>query len=241
MKSKEILDHNIPITESFRMRGTDVTRLETFMDAAFAFAMTMLVISLGSLPKNYIELIDSLKEIPAFATSFFIIMLFWHSHRTWSRRYGLENTSTIFLSISLIFILLIYIYPLRLIFSTFFAFISDGWFPTKFQHNGISDLIGLFAIYGIGLFAIAGILSLLYLQALKNKTLLNLTHFEINQTKVKISLLGIVAVTGLIASILALILPNFLGIQSGLIYLTLPISIAISNKFFAKRLKRLSN
>ncbi len=40
-----------PTKSSFRIRGIDTTRLQTFMDAAFAFAMTMLVISIGEIPK----------------------------------------------------------------------------------------------------------------------------------------------------------------------------------------------
>jgi len=61
---------NFPIDRGFTMRGIEITRLETFMDAAFAFAITMLVISVGTIPENYSELIISLKEIPACLCSF---------------------------------------------------------------------------------------------------------------------------------------------------------------------------
>jgi len=84
----------MPVQQGFRLRGTQMTRLETFLDAAFAFATTMLVISAGEIPKNYPELILALKEIPSFLASFLIIMLFWIGHRTWSRRYGLEDMNT---------------------------------------------------------------------------------------------------------------------------------------------------
>jgi len=53
------------LKEEFKVRGKEVTRLETFMDAAFAFATTMLVISVGTLPKNYQELVLSLYPIRA--------------------------------------------------------------------------------------------------------------------------------------------------------------------------------
>ena len=122
----------MPQQNGFRLRGMEMTRLETFMDAAFAFATTMLVISGGEIPKNYPELILALKDIPSFIASFLIIMLFWAGHRTWSRRYGLEDRNTILISISLIFVLLVYIYPLRLMFSALFNFISGGWFPARF-------------------------------------------------------------------------------------------------------------
>ncbi len=55
--------------------------LETFLDAAFAFATTMLVISIGDIPSSYAELIEALKGTPAFAMSFAAIMIFWLGHR----------------------------------------------------------------------------------------------------------------------------------------------------------------
>lgn len=43
------------LKNSFRPRGIETTRLHTFMDAAFAFTMTMLVVSVGEIPKDYSE------------------------------------------------------------------------------------------------------------------------------------------------------------------------------------------
>ena len=64
----------LPEARGFRLRGTETTRLETFTDAAFAFATSMLVISIGSLPRDYQELISALKGAPAFAASFAAIL-----------------------------------------------------------------------------------------------------------------------------------------------------------------------
>jgi uncharacterized membrane protein len=225
---------NFSINEGFTMRGIEITRLETFMDAAFAFAITMLVISVGTIPKNYPELIISLKEIPACLCSFFIIMIFWFSHRTWSRRYGLEDKYTIVLSIGLIFILLVFMYPLRLIFSALFTGLSNGWFPSRFEVASHIELIGLYAIYGAGLFAMAGILFLLYLRAFSKRDLLKLNQFEIDKTKSKVILLGIVSFTGFIAAILALISSETLASWSALTYLTIPVSAIFINRFYKK-------
>lgn len=237
MTKTESEKENFAINRAFKLRGIEITRLETFMDAAFAFAITMLVISVGTIPKNYPELIISLKEIPACLCSFFIIMIFWFSHRTWSRRYGLEDKYTIVLSIGLIFILLVFMYPLRLIFSALFTGLSNGWFPSKFEVSNNSELIGLYAIYGAGLFAMAGILFLLYVRAFSKRNLLKLNQFEVNKTKSKVIFLGTVSVTGFVAAFSALVASETLASWSALTYLAIPISAIFINRFYKKEEK----
>ena len=43
---QEFID-SCPVEGGFRMRGLEMTRIEVFVDAAFAFAVTMLVIGIG--------------------------------------------------------------------------------------------------------------------------------------------------------------------------------------------------
>ena len=42
----------LPRLTGFRLRGMEMTRLETFIDAAFAFAISMLVIAPQQIPDN---------------------------------------------------------------------------------------------------------------------------------------------------------------------------------------------
>jgi hypothetical protein len=67
MKLSEYQLSTLPVKHGFRLRGMDMTRLETFCDAAFAFATTLLVISVGTIPESYEELILALKGVPSFA------------------------------------------------------------------------------------------------------------------------------------------------------------------------------
>ena len=111
----------VPVKNGFRQRGMEMTRLETFTDAAFAFAVTLLVISVDDVPRSYDEFITALKQIPAFIACFLQLMLFWWGHHTWSRRFGLEDGTSMLCSLALVAAVLIYIYPLRVIFGAFFT------------------------------------------------------------------------------------------------------------------------
>ncbi len=102
----------LAVEDGFRLHGAAMTRIETFPDAAFAFALTLLVVSLD-IPTSYGELAGAPRGVPAFALSAVLRMVFWSGHHTWSRRYGLDDTLTIVLSCLLVFTVLVYIYPLK--------------------------------------------------------------------------------------------------------------------------------
>ena len=102
-------------------RAQQTTRLETCVDAAFAFALTMLVVSVDAVPRSYDELVEAMKRVPAFAASFLILVMFWHGHCRWSRRYGNEDTASVVLSSCLVFLVLVFLYPLRLMMAGAFS------------------------------------------------------------------------------------------------------------------------
>ena len=81
--------------DGFRERGGEVTRIEAFVDAAFAFAMSMLVISVGTIPDSIPKLLEALKGTPAFAACFAQLAVFWYAHMKWSRRYGLDDRGSV--------------------------------------------------------------------------------------------------------------------------------------------------
>ena len=215
----------LPESDGFRLRGTDTTRLETFVDAAFAFAMTMVVISVSEIPRNYPELITALKGIPAFAASFALIMLFWSGHRSWSRRYGLEDGRSITLSLGLIFVMLVYVYPLKLMFSSFFSWLTGGWLPSQFGIAGNREMLGLFMIYGVGYGAMAGALALLHLQARSQGSRLGLDALERVRTEEQVASWSVQALTGLASAAFAGSMPEKLALWAGFVYCTLPISM----------------
>src|SRR5438046_10532765 len=81
----------LPRLGGFRLRGTEMTRLETFIDAAFAFAITMLVIAAQQIPDDIQTLLAAFKNVPAFVGSIGVLGILVRDRRLWRRRYGLED------------------------------------------------------------------------------------------------------------------------------------------------------
>ena len=137
------------LPDGFIERGASTTRLEAFVDAAFAFAVTLLSISLNSVPSSIPAMIDALRGVPAFAASFAQIMMFWAAHATWSRRFGLDDSRSHRLSLMLVFLVLVYVYPLKILFGSFFYWVSQGVLPPVAAIHTVGDLKTMFVLYAI--------------------------------------------------------------------------------------------
>ena len=147
--------------DGFIERGAEVTRLEAFIDAAFAFAVTLLVISVDAIPASREEMLIALKGVPAFAASFVMISLFWYGHATYTRRYGLDDMPSTLLGLTLVFFVLVFVYPLKVMFAAFFARMSNGWLPAHFTLETDSDWIFVFLGFGIVFATMGTVLALL--------------------------------------------------------------------------------
>ena len=89
-------------------------------------------------------------------------------------------------------------------------------------------------VYGIGVFTIWGVLSLLYKHAYNHKTLLQLNDFECDITRQTILVYSIMSLFGLISVLFALLLPNNLMGLSGWIYCGIGPAIYMSLKIYEK-------
>ena len=164
--------------DGFLERGHQVTRLESFVDASFAFAVTLLVISLNGLPDSPEALIQALKRIPSFAGSFAAIAMFWYDHNVWSRRFGLDDTRSIVLSLLLVFMVLVYVYPLRILFASLFSWLSNGWFPSEFRIRSLDDLRLMFSVYGLAFGSMGVVITALEANALRLRASIGLDRLE---------------------------------------------------------------
>lgn len=201
----------------FRLRGREVTRLESFSDAVFGFALTLLVVSLD-VPRTYADLINTMRGFPAFAICFLFLALIWNGHYKYCRRYGLDDGTARFLTCVMLFLVLFYVYPLKFLFN---VSITSLFFHGTGQLNLMtrSEFSTLLVIYGLGFAAVYLSMTLLYLHAYRLRDALELTELEQFDTRYQISRLWILVAFGLIAAILACI--PFTRNSSSLIYILL--------------------
>ena len=59
---KKIIAKKFSKENEFRFRGHEVKRIEAFSDAVFAFAVTLLIVSL-EVPKNFEELMNTMRGL----------------------------------------------------------------------------------------------------------------------------------------------------------------------------------
>src|SRR5438132_4013335 len=168
----------LPRLGGFRLRGLEMTRLETFIDAAFAFAITMLVIAAQQIPDDIETLLAAFKNVPAFVASVIVLGIFWRGHWLWSRRYGLEDGISIFISWAMIVTILIYMYPLKAIFSSMWFLLSGGRVGHTLGAHSDSQAPALFAIFALGFISIAVGLVVLNLRAWQSREPLRLNATE---------------------------------------------------------------
>ena len=169
-----------------KVRRHQATRLESFVDASFAFAMTLIVISVGHVPESIDDMLQAMRGVPTFAVCFLLISRLWMGHRFWSRHFDIEDHKSVVLSLMLVFVVLLYVYPLRLMFSLMFAGISGGWLSERDVTIGtVQDLRGAYLVFGIGLAAISLIFIALFRHALSQAATIGLDANEILLTRAR--------------------------------------------------------
>lgn len=219
----------LPVVDGFRMRGEAVTRLETFVDAAFAFAVTLLVVSFNAMPTSFSELYEALRRLPAFLAAFAILAMFWQSHNRFSRRYGLEDGTVLFLSLSLVAATLFYVYPLRMVISSAMHVLTGGWAQGELEINTLLEFRLVFVIYGMGFGVLAAIMAALNWHALRHPGLY-LSRAERISTRGEVASDLILAGAAALSITLALTLPletSFQQMLPGFSYAVLAIALPL--------------
>jgi len=200
----------------FRIRGEAVTRLETFVDAAFAFAVTLLVVSFEAMPNSFAELYDALRRLPAFLAGFAIIAMFWAAHNRFSRRFGIEDWTVVVLSLALVAAALFYVYPLRMVMSAGMHHLTFGWAPSELKVSSTLEYRLVWVIYGSGFAVLAGLIALLNAHALKRADALTLDAAERAIARADIVAMTVLMSCAVLSVNIAMNLPERPGWQFGL-------------------------
>ena len=225
----------LPRLGGFRLRGIAMTRLETFIDAAFAFAITMLVIAAQQIPDDIETLLAAFKNVPAFVASIIVLGIFWRGHWLWSRRYGLEDGVSILISWAMIVTILIYIYPLKAIFSSMWFLLSGGRVGHVLGAHSEWQIRALFAVFALGFTAIALEMVLLNFRAWQLREPLRLNALERAMTFNEVTGWSIPVGVGLVSLVLALYLPRTQIEWSGWIYFSMIILVPLHRACFRRK------
>jgi len=228
----------LPRLDGFRLRGMEMTRLETFIDAAFAFAISMLVIAAQQIPDTIQTLLAAFKNVPTFVCSIAVLGIFWRGHWLWSRRYGLEDGASILISWAMIVTILIFIYPLKAIFGAMWYFVSSRQVGQPFSlHTTESQARTIFAIYALGLIAISAEILLLNLRAWQLREPLRLNERETLVTCGELSGWSIPVSVGIVSLVSALTLPVEQIQWSGWVYFSMIILVPLHNHYLKRKVR----
>jgi uncharacterized membrane protein len=226
-----------PIVAEARRERTESARLDNFVDGAFAFAVTLLVISGASLPKDVAALEHALRGIPAFAACFAQLAIFWHGHVRWLDSVRLADRGSLLLSLLLVFFALIFVFPLHLVYASFFSAVTRGWLSPDFAlaNAELPALTALFTCYGLSYACMAGTLALLYRHGVRNG---DPVHADAVSLRAGMAAWAYYAVIGLLSALVAL-LALATGIEwliavAGFSYALLGFTGSIANRYRAR-------
>lgn len=209
MLRKGLSTHHLANQKDFRWRGNEITRIEGFSDAVFAFAVTLLVVSL-EVPQTFNELLGAMRGFIAFAICFGLLASIWYSHYVFFRRYGLQDRYTILLNTILLFVVLFYVYPLKFLFTLLINQLL-GDTTVQLPNGSVERMIEpnqgvlLFVIYGAGYIAISLVFALMYYHADRQREQLDLTELEIQDTQTSMRALLLDCGVGVLSIAIALI------------------------------------
>ena len=218
-------------------RNHEIQRIETFSDGVFAFAVTLLIVSL-EVPKSFDELVTTMRGFFAFGISFLILVMIWNEQHRFFRNYGLEDAWTLTLNGTLLFLVLFYVYPLKFLFSLMFG---DQIYGEKNSPFTISphQVPSLMMIYSVGFMAIYTLFFLMYLHANQNYKKLGLTPVEKFDCKSGMYRLLIMVLAGLGSLITALLLKDEIAGMAGYVYFSIGPAIWLLFHFRTKNRKKL--
>jgi uncharacterized membrane protein len=215
----------------FRFRSREVSRLEAFSDCVFAFALTLIVVSL-EVPRTIEHLLSTMKSFPVFGVCFAALLNVWWVHHRFFRRYGLTDLPVFLLNSVLLFMVLFFVYPLRFLFGQLLR--VDAPAPMDVEQGR-----DMFTVYGGGFAAVYLVFALMYFHAWRLREKLELDELERWMTLETIAHHLVLAAVGLLSIVVARLAPPAQLTWAGWIFFVIPIPMTIVGSYFGKRISAL--
>jgi hypothetical protein len=245
MIREKLMDKGAGDPNKFRWRSHEISRIEGLSDAVFAFAVTLLVVSL-EVPKTFAELMHAMRGFGAFAICFTLLFVVWFNQYKFFRRYGLQDNLTLVFNAVLLFVVLFYVYPLKFLFSFLISVFTGGHAEVRLPNGTIEAMVEnadqvakLMIIFGAGYIAVFGVFALLYWHAYRKRAQLDLNELEVFDTRTDIreSLLNVgIAVVSVSLAVVGG--GRFAGL-SGMIYMLTPVVMTVHGTLNGRRRKKL--
>lgn len=218
------------------VRPVETQRLDAFVDASFAFAVTLLIIA-GAEPLNgFNDLLRAMGRIPAFACGFGLVVMFWLGHRNFGRLAPIRDSWSATLSLMIVFMILIYVFPLRLLTEAGAAYFSGGRLPGREVIRSFEQLRDIYTIYGVGFALLCWLYFLLYGHALKRGAVSGLAEEDRDEAAEARAIWGFITLAGLFSAALAWTIPMRVAPWApGFAYWLIPVGIYFVNLVHRRR------
>lgn len=205
----------MPVSESAisdklrRIESGEMTRLEAFSDAVFAFAITLLVVSL-EVPRTFTELAAAMRGFVPFAISFTFLVWIWFQHARFFRRFRMDDAGAVAINGVLLFVIVFYVYPMKFLWNMLFTFWTRGprtvpgpdGAPVPIIESG--QMGQLMIIYALGFTAIFLAFAALYFLAWARRRRLALDELQVFDARSGIWENVMVAGVGVVSLLIAL-------------------------------------
>jgi uncharacterized membrane protein len=209
--------HPIRGEKRFRWRGGDPTRVEALSDMVFAFALTLLVVS-SDPPGSFAELQTQLWGFPGFAAAFVLLLLVWHGHYIYFRRYGLADGWTTTLNAALLFLILFFVYPLKYLATMLSRFVETAFAGAAEAPMSVHEAQPALILLSSGYAAVFLVFLALYGHAWRNADRLELDVQERIETRISYAVQAIHFSVAATVAIVAALAPPKIAPWAGFLF-----------------------
>src|SRR6266404_7368365 len=241
MLREKLIDRGLGDNKEFRWRSHEISRIEGLSDGVFAFAVTLLVVSL-EVPRTFAELMQTMRGFGAFAISFTLLFIVWFNQYKFFRRYGLQDNITMVLNAVLLFVVLFYVYPLKFVFTLIVNMFTGGGAELRLPNGMVERMVEstdqiatLMIIFGAGYVAVFGVFLLLYWHAYRHRAMLELNELETFDTRVDIQESALNVGIGSVSVAIAAIGGGRLAGVAGMTYMLCPVVLTAHGMLMGKR------